>query len=68
MPSCPICYEESTNPHFCVPCRHVFCYDCISEWKGKTCPLCRENISTYKQAKPAPEGYGNVLNMILASL
>lgn len=48
MPSCPICFQETTNPHFCVPCRHVFCYDCISAWRRGTCPLCRENITTFK--------------------
>lgn len=48
MPSCPICFEETIKPHFCVPCRHVFCYDCISAWTNGTCPLCRESITTFK--------------------
>lgn len=48
MPSCPICYEETSNPHFCVPCRHIFCYKCISAWRNRTCPLCRGNIASYR--------------------
>lgn len=53
MPSCPICYEETSNPHFCVPCRHIFCYKCISAWKNRTCPLCRGNIASYRPIKLA---------------
>lgn len=53
MPSCPICYKETSNPHFCVPCRHIFCYKCISAWRKITCPLCRGKIASYKPVKLA---------------
>lgn len=51
---CPICFEQLSNPHFYVPCRHIFCYKCISAWESDTCPLCRENVASCQKVKTAP--------------
>lgn len=54
LSTCPICFEQLSNPHYYVPCRHIFCYNCISAWEGEACPLCRKKISSYQQVKTAP--------------
>lgn len=54
LSTCPICFEQLSNPHYYVPCRHIFCYKCISAWEGEACPLCRKKISSYQQVKTAP--------------
>ncbi|XP_061185087.1 E3 ubiquitin-protein ligase rnf213-alpha-like [Saccostrea echinata] len=51
MDICPICFERIKNPYFCNPCRHIFCYSCISAWRNGTCPLCREQIKSYNRAQ-----------------
>ncbi|XP_062567895.1 uncharacterized protein LOC134230135 [Saccostrea cucullata] len=51
MDTCPICFEQIKNPHFCNPCRHIFCYRCISAWRNGTCPFCREQIKSYNRAQ-----------------
>lgn len=42
---CAICLEEIKEPHK-TKCNHVFCKDCIIQWrkKKKDCPLCRTKI------------------------
>lgn len=39
---CSICKDSFKNP-ISLPCDHIFCDECISEWfeKENTCPLCR---------------------------
>lgn len=39
---CSICLESPTNP-ITLPCNHIFCRSCISDWFGqrKNCPICR---------------------------
>ena len=39
---CPICMEE-VREHRILPCRHVFCKDCINRWlvSKNSCPVCR---------------------------
>ncbi|KAM3672048.1 LOW QUALITY PROTEIN: E3 ubiquitin-protein ligase RNF213-like [Ammospiza maritima maritima] len=40
---CPICLEEPKDP-VCLPCNHVFCHKCISQWLVPAqmyCPYCR---------------------------
>ena len=40
-PSCQVCYHElATVPVEVLPCYHVFCTDCMSNWHGP-CPTCR---------------------------
>ena len=49
---CSICLDDFKNPRR-TQCGHIFCYDCIWEWKNEenyygvkkeTCPLCRSKI------------------------
>lgn len=42
---CAICQDELHDP-VKLPCNHVFCDVCISEWldENKTCPICRVTI------------------------
>ncbi|KAK6145721.1 hypothetical protein DH2020_022541 [Rehmannia glutinosa] len=39
---CAICQEKMHAP-ILLPCKHIFCEDCVSEWfeRERTCPLCR---------------------------
>ncbi|VFQ99548.1 unnamed protein product [Cuscuta campestris] len=39
---CAICQEKMQAP-ILLPCNHIFCEDCVSEWfeRERTCPLCR---------------------------
>ncbi len=39
---CPICMEE-VREHRILPCKHVFCKDCINRWlvSKNSCPVCR---------------------------
>ncbi|XP_062362182.1 E3 ubiquitin-protein ligase RNF213 [Cinclus cinclus] len=40
---CPICLGEPKDP-MCLPCSHVFCHKCISQWLVPAqmhCPYCR---------------------------
>ena len=49
---CSICLDDFKNPRR-TQCGHIFCYDCIWEWKNEenyygvkkeTCPLCRSKM------------------------
>ncbi|XP_065197405.1 RING finger and transmembrane domain-containing protein 2-like [Sycon ciliatum] len=44
--SCPICQEDLKEPTM-LPCRHIFCDDCVSMWfdRERTCPLCRALVA-----------------------
>lgn len=44
---CSICYDSFLNP-IIIPCKHIFCEHCISEWLDayNTCPVCRSNVKT----------------------
>lgn len=37
---CCICYSAFTRP-VAVPCKHVYCYDCLRQAGMGTCPMCR---------------------------
>ncbi|KTA99663.1 Peroxisome biogenesis factor 10 [Nakaseomyces glabratus] len=41
--NCILCLMEMTDPS-CLPCGHVFCWDCITDWtkENPECPLCRQ--------------------------
>ena len=51
---CPICIAKFEDPHGLIPCKHIFCKECISSWINEkkrmfideyqefTCPMCRE--------------------------
>ena len=41
---CPICFDQKRNI-LCLPCKHLFCYNCINKIIGKRrCPICRGAI------------------------
>lgn len=43
--TCPICIEEFDidSEVICMPCKHVYHYDCICNWfeRSYTCPICK---------------------------
>ena len=45
---CPVClneYENNRYPIFLLPCKHIFCQECVSCLETKQCPLCRSEFS-----------------------
>ena len=41
---CPICFERKRNI-LCLPCKHLFCDNCINQIIDKRkCPICRGGI------------------------
>lgn len=45
--SCPICYDQYTDP-IVLDCTHVFCGSCLISWmkNAEVCPTCRKTITT----------------------
>ena len=41
---CLVCYDIFYKPVSLVPCSHVFCAGCFSEWNKPTCPCCRQSV------------------------
>jgi len=55
---CTICQEKLTRP-ILLPCNHLFCDECITEWfeRGeKTCPMCRAVNQNAGRASAFSEG------------
>ncbi|KAJ9469377.1 PHD and RING finger domain-containing protein [Diplonema papillatum] len=48
---CVICQDEISFPCGSLPCRHAFCYDCISQWtkRSNVCPVCKRRFSRLKK-------------------
>ncbi|CAG2202666.1 unnamed protein product [Mytilus edulis] len=49
MTICSICLEHLEQPVCCIPCGHLYCNQCISDWRNghnNRCPECREPITT----------------------
>mmetsp|Transcript_3282 Transcript_3282/g.7721 ORF Transcript_3282/g.7721 Transcript_3282/m.7721 type:complete len:296 (+) Transcript_3282:412-1299(+) len=48
--NCIICFEDQqlSGTAAKLPCGHIFCRECISDWLGKqcTCPVCRFELQT----------------------
>ena len=50
--NCAICANDPISSISMLNCGHKFCFGCISKWANilqsdsKTCPLCRETITT----------------------
>lgn len=53
---CSICMEKVCNmiaPIVTVPCKHIFCYECLKMWwcgprsAGRICPNCRAEINMF---------------------
>lgn len=40
---CILCLTNMTDPS-CLPCGHVFCWECITDWtkENPECPICRQ--------------------------
>lgn len=54
---CSICIDLINKPVSLINCKHIFCKDCIEEWKNNhintnifNCPLCRKNNIKYTYA------------------
>jgi hypothetical protein len=45
--SCPICYDDFTNPAITICCNNKFCFDCIAIALNNknSCPSCRYELS-----------------------
>lgn len=45
--SCVICFDDFDKPTV-VPCRHVFCFECIVSWANMSarCPSCRQDTES----------------------
>ena len=42
---CAICLESvGAFNRVVTPCGHVFCFTCMDDYKGTTCPICRSTI------------------------
>ena len=43
---CAICTDVLLSPVVCLPCRHLFCADCIVRWfrVSRQCPLCKTSV------------------------
>ncbi len=47
MSTCSICLSpmrHTRNSTKELSCGHIFHKQCINEWKGRSCPLCRRNV------------------------
>lgn len=40
---CPICLDMIAKP-VTLGCGHTFCSQCMDDWSGKTCPMCRGKL------------------------
>ncbi|XP_074426105.1 E3 ubiquitin-protein ligase rnf213-alpha-like isoform X2 [Larus michahellis] len=40
---CRSCLQEITDPAE-LPCGHIFCSECIREWRSKQCKVCKDNF------------------------
>lgn len=49
--TCTICMDDYEQPTV-VPCRHVFCFSCITEWSriNARCPMCRSLLDAQMKA------------------
>lgn len=53
--TCPICMQVLYKSVSLMPCSHVFCMACTSDWMGKRrsdCPVCRRAISAVMKNHP----------------
>ncbi|KAM3172846.1 hypothetical protein ACTXT7_013706 [Hymenolepis weldensis] len=41
--TCPLCWDEISSPTR-TPCGHTYCFKCIYESYGSTCPVCRKTF------------------------
>ncbi|KAJ8316019.1 hypothetical protein KUTeg_006033 [Tegillarca granosa] len=78
--TCPICYEQFTNPK-CLPCNHTFCQSCLKSYiitqlggEGKQakefpCPVCRQEV-TVTDPKLTSESIADTMpgNHVITSL
>eukprot|EP00980_Cylindrotheca_fusiformis_P003789 scaffold834_cov123-Cylindrotheca_fusiformis.AAC.36 len=58
-PHCSIClceYEEK-DELACLPCKHVYHYDCVSSWcsNHQRCPLCNFDLESVTTEEPAAQ-------------
>jgi len=45
---CPICQQDKITVPIILPCSHLFCEECLSQWfqRENTCPVCRAVVKT----------------------
>ncbi|KAI7466229.1 hypothetical protein KC351_g14609 [Hortaea werneckii] len=53
--SCPICYQDFTDPAK-TPCGHIYCRECLEAWLKQTtnCPTCRTLLIAQALVEPQP--------------
>ncbi|PHH69704.1 hypothetical protein CDD80_6556 [Ophiocordyceps camponoti-rufipedis] len=59
LPTCPVCLErmDETNGLMTIPCSHVFHCNCLQNWRGAGCPVCRfTNASSQAGAGVGDDG------------
>jgi hypothetical protein len=56
--TCVICMELLYRPISLVPCAHMFCGGCFSQWDNLSCPTCREKV------RMVIDGPKNIENMV----
>ena len=52
---CNICLEVMHKPVMIIPCAHIFCGGCLSQWnvRANKCPTCREEGMLISEAPRA---------------
>ena len=62
---CPICthimYECEYAPMKLDPCGHIICENCILSWNFSQCPICYQNIITYRRDSDLPVKYKDII-------
>ena len=56
--TCAICLELHENKSQ-TPCRHVFCFQCLTNWCQikLECPVCKQSFTSFKHSFQSPDDY-----------
>ncbi|KAJ0345212.1 hypothetical protein KNSL1_008601 [Colletotrichum chrysophilum] len=71
LPTCPVCLErmDDTTGLMTIPCQHVFHCNCLQNWKGSGCPVCRHTNpeTTYDPSNPYTQPFGSSVSNLCSS-